>query len=278
MPLTYLRSLTAHRRSPVANRRLARVLCFVAGAANAGGFLAVHQYTSHMSGVVSAIADELVLQRFGLVLNGLGALASFVAGAACTAVLVNWARRARLRSEFAIPLLFEASLLAGFGLLGPYLGTIEGLFVPATVMVLCFMMGLQNALITKLSNAEIRTTHITGMVTDIGIELGKLCYWNGPTRAPAPPVRADLRKLRLLTVLVALFFLGGLAGALAFSIVGYTAALPLAALLLAVAILPVADDVVTRLLLRARRHHLVRRARRWGARRRVSAPPTPPQD
>jgi len=33
--------------------------------------------------------------------------------------------------------------------------------VPATVMLLCFVMGLQNAVISKLSRAEIRTTHIT---------------------------------------------------------------------------------------------------------------------
>ena len=62
MPIGFLRSLTARHRNPVSNRRLARVLCFVAGAANAGGFLAVQQYTSHMSGIVSAIADDLVLQ------------------------------------------------------------------------------------------------------------------------------------------------------------------------------------------------------------------------
>ena len=278
MPLGYLRSLTAHRRNPIANRRLARVLCFVAGAANAGGFLAVQQYTSHMSGIVSSVADELILQRFDMVLSGLGALASFVGGAACSAILIHWARRARLRSEYAIPLLFEATLLLGFGLLGTHLDDMEWLFVPATVMLLCFMMGLQNALITKLSNAEIRTTHLTGMVTDIGIELGKLCYWNAPARTGVRPVVADRQKLRLLAVLVGLFFLGGLAGAQAFSAIGYSATLPLAALLLVVAIMPVADDVLTRVLLRAHRHHLVRRARRWGARRSLISKPTRPRD
>ena len=35
-------------------------------------------------------------------------------------------------------------------------------------------MGLQNAIMTKISKAEIRTTHMTGVVTDIGIELGRL--------------------------------------------------------------------------------------------------------
>jgi hypothetical protein len=57
MPIQYLRRLTSPERSEDANRRLGQSLAFVAGAANAGGFLAVKQYTSHMSGIVSAIAD-----------------------------------------------------------------------------------------------------------------------------------------------------------------------------------------------------------------------------
>lgn len=266
MPIGFLRSLTARHRNPVSNRRLARVLCFVAGAANAGGFLAVQQYTSHMSGIVSAIADDLVLQRYGLVVHGIGALASFLAGAGTTAILVNWARRTRLRSEYAIPLLVEATLLLCFGMLGSHLNDMDWLFVPATVMLLCFMMGLQNALITKLSNAEIRTTHVTGMVTDIGIELGKLFYWNAAVRPNSRPVMADRHKLRLLTVLVGMFLVGGIVGAQAFSTLGYAATLPLAALLLIVAIIPVADDLLTRLLLRVHRADSARRARRWGAR------------
>jgi uncharacterized membrane protein YoaK (UPF0700 family) len=137
----------------------------------------------------------------------------------------------------------------------------DWLFVPATVMLLCFMMGLQNALITKLSNAEIRTTHVTGMVTDIGIELGKLFYWNAAVRPNSRPVMADRHKLRLLTVLVGMFLVGGIVGAQAFSTLGYAATLPLAALLLIVAIIPVADDLLTRLLLRVHRADSARRAR-----------------
>jgi len=61
-------------------------------------------------------------------------------------------------------------------------------FVPLTVMLLRFMMGLQNAVHTKISKAEIRTTHIT----DLGIELGKLLYVNrSDTHAP---VLDDLRQ------------------------------------------------------------------------------------
>ncbi|HZD45747.1 MAG TPA: DUF1275 domain-containing protein, partial [Acidobacteriaceae bacterium] len=58
MPLFYLRRLTGSKRTESANRHLARYLAFIAGAANAGGFLAVRQYTSHMSGMVAAMADN----------------------------------------------------------------------------------------------------------------------------------------------------------------------------------------------------------------------------
>ncbi|MDF3837448.1 DUF1275 domain-containing transporter [Cupriavidus basilensis] len=264
MPTSYLRQLTGRVRSPQANRQLACYLAFVAGATNAGGFLAVQQYTSHMSGIVSAMADNLALGNIGLILDGLGALLSFLAGAACSAILINWGRRERLHSEYALPLMLESALLVCFGLLGSNLEHHEWLFVPATVMVLCFIMGLQNAMITKISNAEIRTTHVTGMVTDIGIELGKLFYWNLARAGNGhPPVLANRQKLRVLAVLVSLFFAGGVIGALGFKHIGFSSTLPLATLLLALAAVPVIDDVRHRLLRRDLLQRLAARARAW---------------
>lgn len=242
MPIHYARKLTGSRRSAQANHQLGLMLAFVAGAANAGGFLAVHQYTSHMTGIVSAMADHLALGQFRDYLTGFGALLSFITGAACSTILVNFARRRRLHSEFALPLMIEALLLLGFGALGERLSHVAGLFVPLTVMLLSFIMGLQNALITKLSHAEIRTTHITGLVTDIGIEFGKMAYWNsaGPAR---PPVRANPLRLRILLQLAVCFFVGGVSGALGFKQIGYLATLPLALLLLVLAGVPAIDDL-----------------------------------
>ncbi len=245
MPSKYFRQLTARERSQRSNWHLARYLAFVAGAINAGGFLAVKQYTSHMSGIVSSVADNLVLWNGALVLAGLGALCAFLGGAICCAVLVNWSRRRHLRGQYALPLLLEAALLIGFGLLGQYLQYHAWLLVPATVSLLCFVMGLQNAIVTKLSNAEIRTTHMTGMITDIGIELGKLLYHN--RNAAIPAVVANRTKLVLLGSLLGLFFAGGVAGALGFKYVGYVSTLPLAAILIALAGLPVLDDIAQRL-------------------------------
>ena len=249
MPINYARSLAGHQRTAAANRHIGLALAFVAGATNAGGFLAVQQYTSHMTGIVSAMADNLALGSYALVLAALGAIVSFVLGAACTAVLVNYARRQRLYSEYALPLLLEAILLLGFGVMGARLSQVAGLFVPLTVVLLCFIMGLQNALVTKLSHAEIRTTHMTGNVTDIGIELGKLIYWNGDAGGQ-PRVTANRERLKLLSELVLCFFIGGVAGAVGFKHVGYLSTVPLAALLCALAIVPALDD-----LARMRRRH-----------------------
>lgn len=256
MPINLARRLAGRKRSADANRHLGLVLTFVAGATNAGGFMAVQQHTSHMTGIVASMADNIALGGYGLVLSGIGGLLCFLLGAACTALMVNYSRRQKMYGEFALPLLLEAALLLCFGLLGAKLSSISGLFVPVTVMLLCFIMGLQNALITKLSNAEIRTTHVTGIVTDIGIELGKLVYWNADKSPSLPKVSANRSRLKVLSLLLMSFFLGGIIGALGFQHIGYIVTVPLALALVLLAIVPAVDD-----LLFLRRRFLRRRRR-----------------
>lgn len=245
-----LRHLTSQRRTLGTNQLLGALLAFNAGAVNAGGFLVVGLYTSHMTGFASMLADQLVLGNMTLVLAALGALLAFVMGAAGTALLVHWARRHRLRSEYALPLMLEAVLLLVFGLMGANMGQQTPFAVPLTVLVLAFTMGLQNALVTKISSAQIRTTHMTGVITDLGIELGKLVYWNRqPQQASADPdqalgaVRADYFKLRLYGSLLLSFFGGGVVGALGFKYVGFIWVLPLATLLLLASLPPLLTDV-----------------------------------
>jgi uncharacterized membrane protein YoaK (UPF0700 family) len=232
--LRIFRMAASHRRNMPNDVMLGVVLSFVAGAINAGGFLAIGQYTSHMTGVVSSIADNLALGLVGLVGVGLTALVFFTTGAACAAILINWARRHARRQQYAYPLALESALLITFGAIGATLP-----HAPIMVMViaplLCFIMGLQNATITKISGARIRTTHLTGMVTDIGIELGKLGYRKVARLAHHAPVIADGKKLGVLVPIVLAFFLGGLVGAVGFKHLGYGFSLPLAALLLALA-------------------------------------------
>ncbi len=230
-------------RSPRSDRHLGFGLAFVAGATNAGAFLAVQLYTSHMTGLVSSMADHIALGESTLALGALGAVTSFLLGAMTSVVIINFAKRHELRSAFALPLLLEAVLLISFGFLGARLAQIQGLFVPVTVMLLCFIMGLQNAVVTKISGVPVRTTHLTGVVTDLGIELGRLFYWNRSARGADKKVVADRERLSILFLLCLFFVIGGVTGALGFKHFGYVATVPLAAVLVAMSVVPVFDDL-----------------------------------
>ena len=237
-----LRHLAGQHRTTSINRLLGGVLAFNAGAINAGGFLLVSMYTSHMTGFASMLADNLILGNMTLVLGAVGTLLAFTSGAALTAILVNWARQHRLRSEYALPLLLEALLMLVFGLLGATLNRQTPFAVPLTVLVLAFTMGLQNALVSKISSSQIRTTHMTGVITDLGIELGKLFYWNRTASPPESRVRANRIKLRLFGTLLGMFVAGGVVGATGFKYVGFIWVVPLALLLLALSLPPLYAD------------------------------------
>lgn len=228
-------------RSATTNLRLGCTLCGIAGATNAGGFLAVGKYTSHMTGILSSVADDLVLGQLPLALASMALVAAFVGGSMTTAWMVNWSLRRQMRSAFARPLVVEALLLLVFGIFGTAINHFSALVVPITVLLLCFIMGLQNAVITKVSHAEIRTTHITGLLTDLGIELGKLFYLSGSTFPKK--VVANRGKLRIHAKLVSSFFGGALVGAFGFKHFGYIATVPLALLLLLLTWGPIVDDV-----------------------------------
>lgn len=110
------------------------------------------------------------------------------------------------------------------------------LFIP----VLCFTMGLQNAIVTKASDSQIRTTHVTGMVTDIGIELGKLLYHH--SRHDLEPVVANTTRLRHHLAIVGLFFAGGILGAFGYLAIGFYALIPAAMWLMVLALPPLVAD------------------------------------
>ena len=241
-----LRHLTNRHRSRSTNVALGWLLAFNAGAVNAGGFLVLHMYTSHMTGFASQLADALVLENGKLLLNALGAILSFTTGAAVCAALVNWGRQRHHYSVYALPLMLEALMMLPFGIMGAAtLAWNTPFAVPLTVLLLSFMMGLQNAVGSKTSGGSTRTTHMTGNFTDLGMELGKMLFWRRHARAghvPAEAVRHDWTRMRTCAGLIAMFVLGSLSGALGFKHIGFFCVVPLAALLLALSVPPFLRD------------------------------------
>ena len=245
MATRYLHQLISRERNQRTNRHLGALLAFVAGAVNAGGFVMLGHFSSHITGAVAHVGLHTTDGDVTMLKISLGLLFSFLLGSICASLLVSWGRRRQLRGQYAAALLLEAALLAGFGLFGDMLEQHVWLLLPVPALLLTLSMGLQNSLITKLSNAEIRTTHLTGIITDIGIELGKLLYRNNPA-LNAPDIVANRSKLRILTMLALMFLAGAACGGAGFSNAGYQAALPLAGLLGLLAMAPMADDLLSR--------------------------------
>jgi uncharacterized membrane protein YoaK (UPF0700 family) len=151
---------------------LATLLPAIAGAINASGLFAVGTYTSHMTGLISRAGDELAQRNWWLATRALVFVGCFVCGAIAATALILHARK-RQQPAFWRPLLLEAAVLFCFASVN--VGSTGRAHINGFEMtsLICFGMGVQNALVTKLSGARIRTTHLTGVSTDIGIELMK---------------------------------------------------------------------------------------------------------
>ena len=214
---------------------LAFILPGVAGAINASGFFAVGVYTSHMTGHVARIGDELAAGHFWLATRAMIWVGSFLCGALIATFLVLYGRRNGRRPWWR-PLLLECALLLVFATVnvgaesGAHLGSLQ------MTALLCCAMGLQNALVTKLSGARIRTTHLTGVTTDVGIELARaIDQWRQRSRGlgltgrlgQLPSLRGDpeLKKLRLHLAVLGSFLIGATAGPLCYLLVGHIAIL-----------------------------------------------------
>lgn len=201
--------------------RLAVSLSWVAGYTNAITVLACGQVTSHMTGSVAGAAVEAVEGRWSTAGYLAALVAMFACGAFAAGVLTELGRLRRFQSIYVLPMLVEALLLAAFALLIDWhaLGQLTAgdarlwlTFLPA------FAMGLQNATITRISGGVVRTTHVTGVITDLGLDLARLVFGaagHGPRLDTARAAQARWRLLLLLSIPVS-FALGAALGTGAF--------------------------------------------------------------
>ncbi|WP_158967454.1 YoaK family protein [Chachezhania sediminis] len=214
-------------RTVAIDLRLAVWLSLVAGAVNAAGFRALGYFSANMTGNVSTLSDMLAIGRLGVALWFASLVLAFIFGAFVSALLVEAGQARRIRGIYAFSILAEALLLVILAALDMAL-PIE---ITGRVMMvgLSFVMGLQNAATTRISDARVRTSHVSGIATDIGIELAQLL---GQGRHQ-PALRS---KLLLHVATLAAFFGGGLAGVWGYERIGPTIFLLVAALLVALAV------------------------------------------
>ncbi|UOP05672.1 YoaK family protein [Conchiformibius kuhniae] len=241
--------------SDVRFRLLGYVMAFLAGGINAGGFFAVAAYTSHVTGALSHAADGAFEGEWLAAWTALAGVVCFVLGAAHANWTVLWAKRQRFRSGYGLSMWLEAVYLLLFGLLGAAMAEIDAA-VRLTLLFLCFIMGMHNTVMTVLSGGAIRSTHMTGTATDLGIELSKVLYYSRKHHPRLPDVRVNRPKMKLFLGLMAAFVAGGVVGAWGYRQIGYRFTLPMSALLFVFGAGSVGYDVRIRIkwLLQRRRH------------------------
>jgi uncharacterized membrane protein YoaK (UPF0700 family) len=153
------------------NQWIAGYLALIAGIVNSAGFILLGVFTSHVTGNVGRFADDLALQRsaapYALIL-----ILAFFGGAVLASVALETTSRSRPRT-YSLLLFVEAGLLATFALLSFIMNTTNPRFHDVQAILLCVAMGMQNSFVTRLSGAVVRTTHLTGVVTDLGIETAR---------------------------------------------------------------------------------------------------------
>lgn len=200
-----------------ADTRLACALAAVAGALNAAAFQAVGFFAANMTGNVSSLSDKLALGQWAMVALFLLIVLAFVGGGVISTLLVNVGRRHEVSSIYALSVLLEGAGLVVLGCADLWLFPAERNAV--LVLGLSFLMGLQNAVVTRISGARVRTTHVSGTATDIGIEVGMLI---DIARGREPRDQAGIywQRLALHAPTVLSFLVGGVAGVWIYAHIG----------------------------------------------------------
>jgi uncharacterized membrane protein YoaK (UPF0700 family) len=195
---------------------LAVLLAAVAGSVDAVGFLTLaHLFTAHMSGNTVGMGAYLGQHQWGEAFRRGFPVPLFVLGVVCGAGITETAVRRGARSPLAPAFCVEALLLVAFMFFGG--GLALGGDAPggpefyALAALLAFAMGLQSATLRRVGHRTIRTTYVTGMLTNFGEQFVACLFWLGAGRRGrrSPSVLKSFRSTSPRESLVRMLLYGG---------------------------------------------------------------------
>ncbi len=188
------------------NLRLATLLSFVAGLVNITGVLAVKTLTTNVTGHFAFFAEEVLKHNYVTAITFFIFTICFLVGSFTSSFLAEYVSLKNPEFSHLIPITLEIIVLIVVGVFGTQSGTvsIEG---KLTAFFMLFAMGIQNSLVTNISKSTVRTTHLTGLFTDLGIELSQLFFYKNLEETKKLKTSIYLR-LSIITF----FFLGCFSG------------------------------------------------------------------
>lgn len=189
--------------------RIASLLPFVAGIVNIGGFLAVQQLTTNVTGHFAFFVDEIFKLNFWQGFVYFLYVFFFLLGSFVSNLIVEIISKTSEPLIYKIPTIIESIILILLGVFGQFLISRNPDLLACSLL---FAMGLQNSLVTTISNANVRTTHLTGLFTDLGIELSQLFFYKHKEQK-----NKLYSSIKLRLTIITFFFLGGLLGGILYS-------------------------------------------------------------
>ncbi len=151
------------------NILLGALTAFVAGMVNIGSLIIFFSFTSNVTGHYAILAAEVVKGNWYQVAVVFGWIFLFFFGSFTSNLLIINLNKKNAYFAHAIPLVLEIICLMAVGIYGLYFYK-ESLTETEVLMALMlFAMGLQNGLTASISNFAVKTTHLTGTTTDLGI-------------------------------------------------------------------------------------------------------------
>src|SRR5690606_5367898 len=172
----YIKNMFRHKgkkRTYYHNLQLASILSLVAGIVNVTSVLALNVFTTNITGHFAYFAEHLIHSHLKLAALFLIYSICFLGGAFTSNFCAEIFSRRNAKLTYIAPLTIEI-LAISFVI---FLYTTGTHHIEAAACILLFAMGLQNAMVTKVSQSVVRTTHLTGIFTDLGIELSQLFFY-----------------------------------------------------------------------------------------------------
>jgi len=197
-------------RSLKDNLMLASSTAFVAGIINVAGLIAFFAFSSNITGHVANLAKNIVDVNLSDVVTLCIWLLAFFSGAFISSYIIQSYKNHSHYKAHAIPIVIEICVLFGVALYGDVLykaGPVESEIVVGFIL---FSMGLQNGMVSVISGGLVKSSHLTGLITDMGAEAAE--YIHPSSNHP----NALKNKLYVRITILSFYLLGGLFGAYCF--------------------------------------------------------------
>lgn len=194
------------------NLKIASLLSFIAGLVNVAGYFAVQRLTTNVTGHFAFFMDEVFKLNFWQGFVYFLYIFFFFAGSFVSSFLIEIIAKKSDHYIYIIPASIECIILFIFGFFG------NNMLIESSNIIafgLLFAMGLQNSLVTTISGSVVRTTHLTGLFTDLGIELSQLFFYKEVQQK-----NRLISSIKLRFTIIGFFFIGGIAGGFLYSKIG----------------------------------------------------------